>query len=117
MDIICIEGLRVDTIIGVYSWERKIKQTVIIDLKLACDSKKAAANDDIADALDYKAVAKRMISFVQESQFQLVETLAERSAEMLIQEFNVPWLKLSVNKKGAVSKVRNVGVVIERGNA
>ena len=115
MDIIYLKDLRIDTIIGIYDWERRTKQTVIIDLDMATDNKKAAATDRIDDALNYKAVTKRLISFVSESEFQLVETLAERIAEIVMDEFNVPWLRLQLNKKGAVRHVRDVGIIIERG--
>ena len=117
MDIIYLRDLRIETVIGVYDWEREIKQTVILDLDMATDIRQAAATDDIAHTLDYKSVAKRLISFVEQSEFQLVETLAERIAEIVLNEFDVPWLKLRVNKQGAVRGARDVGVVIERGNS
>ena len=116
MDIIYLRDLRIETVIGVYDWEREIKQTVVLDLEMAADIRKAAMTDNIADTLDYKAVAKRLIAFVEESSFQLVETLAERIAEIIIREFNIPWLRLCVNKQGAVRGARDVGVVIERGS-
>ncbi|MCG8378186.1 MAG: dihydroneopterin aldolase [Proteobacteria bacterium] len=116
MDIIYLKDLRIDTIIGIYDWERKMKQTVIIDLEMATDIRKAADSDNIDDTLNYKSVAKRLISFVGDSEFELVESLAERIAELVMTEFNVPWLRLSLNKKGAVRGVRDVGVIIERGN-
>ncbi|MEE9552062.1 MAG: dihydroneopterin aldolase [Gammaproteobacteria bacterium] len=115
MDIIYLKDLRIETIIGIYDWERRTKQTVILDVEMATDIKKAAQSDDIADTLNYKAVAKRLISFVEESEFELVETLAERVAEILLNEFKVPWLRLQLNKQGAVRGVRDVGVIIERG--
>jgi dihydroneopterin aldolase len=116
MDIVFIRDLRVDTVIGIYDWERKIRQTVIFDLEMGADIAKAAATDAIEDTLDYKAVSKRLVSYAQESEFQLVETLAERCAEIVLQEFNVPWVRLTLNKVGAVSAARDVGVMIERGN-
>ena len=115
MDIIYIRDLKIDTVIGVFDWERRIKQTVRLDLDLATDITKAAASDSIADTLDYKAVAKRLIEYIGASEFQLVETLAERSAQLVREEFNVPWLRLRVNKQGALRGARDVGVVIERG--
>ncbi len=115
MDIIYLKDLRIETIIGIYDWERRTKQTVILDVEMATDIKKAAQSDDIADTLNYKAVAKRLISFVEESEFELVETLAERVAEILLNEFKEPWLRLQLNKQGAVRGVRDVGVIIERG--
>jgi dihydroneopterin aldolase len=114
MDIVFVRDLRIETVIGIYDWEREIKQTVVLDLEMASDVRKAAATERIEDALNYKAVAKRLIQFVGESNFQLVETLAERCAEIILNEFGVPWLRLSVNKIGAVSGARDVGVLIER---
>ena len=116
MDIIFLRNLKIDTVIGIYDWERRIKQTVILDLEMATDIKKAAKSDDIADTLDYKAIAKRVISFVEESEYKLVETPAERIAEIIVNEFKVPWVKLSLNKIGAIRGARDVGVIIERGS-
>jgi dihydroneopterin aldolase len=115
MDIIFLRDLRIETIIGIYDWERRIKQTVSLDLEMGADIRKAAASDQIDDTLNYKAVAKRLIEFVGASEYQLVETLAERIAELVLGEFNVPWLRLTVNKTGAVRGARDVGIVIERG--
>lgn len=115
MDIIFLRDLRIQTVIGIYEWERNTRQEVVLDLEMATDVRKAAASDDIDDALNYKSVAKRLIAFVEESRFQLVETLAERCAEIVLREFGVPWVRLSLNKIGAVSGARDVGVIIERG--
>lgn len=115
MDIVYIRELRIETVIGIYEWERRVRQSVVLDLEMASDVARAAATDNIADALNYKAVAKRVIAFVEASQFQLVETLAERVAEIVLNEFGVPWLRLRVNKEGALRGAREVGVVIERG--
>ncbi len=115
MDIIYLKDLRIDTVIGIYDWERRTRQTVIFDIEMAADIRKAAASDAIEDTLNYKAVAKRIIAFVEASEFQLVETLAERVADILLKEFKVPWVRLSLNKQGAVRGVRDVGVIIERG--
>lgn len=115
MDIIFLHNLKVDTVIGIFDWERKIKQSVVIDLDMAADIRKAAASDTIDDTLDYKAVAKRLISFVSESEFQLVETLTEKIAEIVLTEFNVPWVRVRLNKQGAVRYARDVGIIIERG--
>lgn len=115
MDIIYLRDLRIETIIGVFDWERRVKQTIVLDLEMAADIRKAAATDDIRDTLDYKAVAKRLIEFVGHSDFQLVETLAERCAGIVLTEFRVPWVRLCVNKQGAVRGARDVGVIIERG--
>jgi dihydroneopterin aldolase len=115
MDIVFIRGLKIDTVIGIYDWERNIRQTLILDLEMGMDNRRAASSDAIEDTLNYKAISKRLADFVGESQFQLVETLAERCAELLMTEFQVPWLRLTVNKKGAVSLAEDVGVIIERG--
>lgn len=117
VDIIYINDLRIETVIGIFDWERKIKQTVVLDIEMAGDCRKAAENDNVEDTLNYKSVAKRLIEFVGNSEYQLVETLAERSAELIMEEFRVPWLKLRVNKQGALRGARDVGVIIERGQA
>ena len=116
MDNIYLRDLRIETIIGVNEWERRVKQTVVLDVDIGTDIGKAATSDSVEDTLNYKTVAKRLMAFVGESEFQLVETLAERTAEMLVNEFGVPWLRLRVNKQGALRGVRDVGVVIERGS-
>ena len=115
MDIIFIRDLRIDTLIGIYDWERAIKQTLSFDLEMGTDIARAATNDHIDETLNYKAVAKRIIAFVESSEFHLVETLAERVAELVRAEFAVPWLRLTVNKVGAVRGANGVGVIIERG--
>jgi dihydroneopterin aldolase len=115
LDIVFIEDLRIETIIGIYDWERKIKQTISLDIEMAADNTRPAASENIADALNYKAVAKRMITFTEDSQFQLVETLAERLVEIIMTDFNVPWCRLKLSKLGAVTGSRSVGVIIERG--
>lgn len=117
MDIIYLRDLRIETIIGIYGWERQVKQTVVLDLEMAADIRQAASSDRIEDTLNYKAVAKRLIQFVEESQFQLVETLAERVAAIVLNEFGVEWVRLCVNKRGAVRGARDVGVIIERRRA
>jgi 7,8-dihydroneopterin aldolase/epimerase/oxygenase len=115
MDIIFLRDLRIDTIIGIYDWERSTRQTVSLDLEMATDIGKAAATDHIDDTLNYKAVAKRLITFVGESEFQLVETLAERICALVLEEFQVPWVRLTLNKGGAVRGAKGVGIIIERG--
>jgi len=115
MDIVYLRDLRIDTIIGIYEWERRTRQTIILDLEMSADIARAAASDEIADTLNYKAVAKRLIQFVGDSQFQLVETLAERCCAIVRDEFDVRWVRLVLNKKGAVRGATDVGVIIERG--
>lgn len=115
MDIVFIRGLRLDAVIGIYDWERTIRQPIILDLELGTDIRPAATSDHIDDTLDYKAISKRLEAHVTGSSFQLVETLAESCAEILLNEFRVPWLKLRLNKKGALSLADDVGVLIERG--
>ena len=116
MDVVYIRELEIETIIGIYDWEREVKQVVSLDLEMATDIRRAAETDAIDDTLNYKAVAKRLIDFITQSEFQLVETMAEQVAEIVMQEFNVPWLKLRLSKPGAVRGSRDVGVIIERGN-
>ena len=115
MDIIYLNDLRIDTVIGIYDWERQTKQTVILDIQMGTDIRRAAASDSIDDTLNYKAVAKRLFSFVGDSELELVETLAEKITEILMEEFNIPWVRLQLNKQGALRGVRDVGVIIERG--
>ena len=115
MDIVFLRDLRIETVIGIYEWERRTTQVVVLDLEMGTDIARAAATDRIEDTLNYKAVAKRLIQFVGESRFQLVETLAERCAGIILEEFGVPWVRLTLNKQGAVRGARDVGVIIERG--
>ena len=117
MDIVYLRDLRIDTVIGIYDWERRTQQTIILDLEMGADIRKAAGSDHIDDTLNYKAVAKRLTQFVGESEFQLVETLAEHCAAIVLNEFAVPWVRLSLNKKGAVRGASDVGVIIERGES
>jgi dihydroneopterin aldolase len=114
MDTIFLNDLRVETVIGIFDWERKVRQTISIDLELAADIRRAAATDAIEDTLNYKAVAKRLIGFVEASDFGLVETLAERIAEIVVTEFDVPRVKVTLHKPGAVRGSKDVGVIIER---
>lgn len=113
-DTIFLRDLRVETVIGIWEWERKIRQTVSIDLEMAADIRRAAASDSIDDTLNYKAIAKRVQQFVGESSFQLVETLAEKIAALILEEFPVPAVQVRVNKPGAIRGARDVGVLIRR---
>jgi len=116
-DRIFLHGLSTQCIIGFIDWERRVKQTVELDIELPVDCERAARSDDVADTLDYKKVAKRVLSFVEASEFQLVETLAHRLALVILEEFAVPWVRVSLNKPGAIRHSRDVGVVIARTRA
>jgi dihydroneopterin aldolase len=113
-DIVFLRGLSIETTIGFFEWERLVKQTVVIDMEFPVDCEVAARSDSVADTVDYKKIAKRTIAFVSESQFLLVETLAHRLAMTLITEFNLAWVRLELNKPGAIRGSRDVGVKIER---
>lgn len=115
MDKIFLEELKIDTIIGIWEWERKIRQTVIVDLEMSADIARAAASDSVEDTLNYKSVAKRVQQFVGDSSFQLVETLAERIAGLIREEFDVAWVRVRVHKPGAIRGSKDVGIDIERG--
>lgn len=115
LDTVFIEALEIETVIGIYDWEREVKQTVVLDIEMAHDITQAAITDNIVFTLNYHAVANRLLEFVGGSEFLLVETMAERCAEIVRSEFAVPWLRLKVSKPGAVREARAVGVVIERG--
>lgn len=116
-DIIFLHGLTVECTIGFIDWERLVKQTVVLDLELPVDCRNASIRDEVEDTLDYKKVAKRVIAFVEASEFKLVETLAHRLALLVLEEFDLAWIRLSVNKPGAIRGSRDVGVSIERTRA
>jgi dihydroneopterin aldolase len=113
-DTIFLHDLRIETVVGIWDWERKIRQTVSIDLEMGGDIRRAAESDRIEATLNYKAVAKRVQEFVAESSFQLVETLAEKIASLVLDEFEVPWIRVRVSKPGAIRGARDVGVSIRR---
>jgi len=114
MDKIFIRALKTEAIIGIFDWERQVKQTVIIDIEIGADVRKAALSDSIKDTLNYKRVAKRVLSFVEASQFHLVETLAEHIAMLILEEFGIAWVGIVLSKPGAVRSSRDVGVALER---
>jgi 7,8-dihydroneopterin aldolase/epimerase/oxygenase len=116
VDIIYLKDLKAECVIGVWDWERRIRQRVTINLEMGADIARAAASDRLDDTLNYKAVAKRVIAYVESSEFQLIETLAERIAGLLLEEFSIPWCRVTLDKGGAVRGSRGVGVVIERGD-
>ena len=113
-DTIFLTELKVQAVVGIWDWERKIRQTVSINLEMGADIRQAAASDDIEHTLNYKKVAKRVQQFVAESAFQLVETMAEKIAETILTEFDVPWVQVRVSKPGAIRGARDVGVLIRR---
>lgn len=117
MDKVFIEALEIECVIGIYDWERTIRQPVVFDIEMAFDNRVPAASDNIADTLDYKAVSKRLIGFVSESSFGLVETLAERCCAIILDEFGVSHVKLKLSKIGAVRGAKAVGVMLERARA
>jgi len=114
MDIIFITELKLTTVIGIFPWERQVRQTLLADIELGTDIRAAAASDNIADTLDYKALTQRIQSFAADSQFELVETLAEKICGLILEEFKVPWVRLILNKRGALRHARDVGIKIER---
>jgi dihydroneopterin aldolase len=114
MDKIFIHALKAEAIIGIYDWERQVRQTVLIDLEFAADVRKAALTDSIDDTLNYKRVAKSILAFVERSQFHLIETLAEHVAMLVLDEFGISWVRITLSKPGAVRSSRDVGVSIER---
>src|SRR5580658_5881105 len=115
MDKIFIHALKTEAIIGIYHWERQVNQTVLVDIEIGADVRKAALSDSIDDTLNYKRVAKRVLAFVEGSQFHLVETLAEHLAMLVLEDFGVAWVRLVLSKPGAIRSSRDVGVVLERG--
>ncbi len=115
MDVIFIHDLRVETIIGIYDWERTTRQTVSVDLEMGTDIRKAAETDSIEYTPSYKDVAKRLIDFIGSSEFFLVETMAEQVAALVLDEFSLPWVRLTLHKPGAVRGAKDVGIIIERG--
>ena len=114
MDKIFIHALKTETIVGIFDWERQVKQTVVMDIEFSANIAKAALSDSIDDTLNYKGVAKRVLAFVDESSFHLVETLAERIAMLILEEFGVSWVSITLSKPGAIRGSRDVGVTLER---
>jgi dihydroneopterin aldolase len=117
MDKIFIRALKTETIIGIFDWERQVKQTVIVDIEMGIDIRNAARSDSIDDTMNYKKVAKRVLAFVEESSFHLVETLGERIAMLILEEFAISEVRIVLSKPGAVRSSRDVGVILERGRA
>ena len=115
MDIIYLHNLKVDTVIGVWDWERRIRQTLVMDVDLGVDTARAGATDALEYTVDYQAVTERIIAFTAQSTFKLIEALAENIAKIVLTEFAVRWIRVRINKQGVVRHVRDVGIVIERG--
>lgn len=115
MDTVFIQNLCLDAVIGVFDWERQVKQKIRIDLEMSTNIAKAAASDALEDTLDYKAISLRIRAIVEDNQPQLVETLIEMIAQSIMQDFAVPWLRITIAKPGAVRGSEAVGVTIERG--
>jgi 7,8-dihydroneopterin aldolase/epimerase/oxygenase len=116
-DRIFLHGLTAECIIGFIDWERRVRQTVVLDIELPVDCRHAAVTDEVAATLDYKKVAKRVLAFIEASEFKLVETLAHRVALLILEEFGVEWVRIALNKPGAIRSSRDVGVVIYRTRA
>jgi dihydroneopterin aldolase len=116
-DRVFLRELGVECIIGFLDWERLVKQTVYLDIEAPIDCRQAALHDDVAETLDYKRLSKVVLAFVGASEFKLVETLADRTARLILKEFDLPWVKLTVNKRGAIRAARDVGVTLERSRA
>ena len=116
MDILYIRNLKVDAVVGIFSWEKRIRQPLHLDLEIALDIRKAAATDDIQYALDYKTVSTRLTQFISQSEWHLIETLAEKIAALLMSEFGVTWLRLKLSKPAALPTADSVGLMIERGD-
>ena len=116
-DRIFLRGLTAECIIGFIDWERRVKQTIVVDLELPVDCRRASISDAVADTVDYKRVAKRVLAYIETSEFKLVETLAQRLALLLLEEFGLEWVRICLNKPGAIRHSRDVGVVIERSRA
>ncbi len=114
MDTVFISDLQIATVIGVHQWEREVRQTLSLDLEMAADVSTPAQSDNVHDALDYQAVAERVTTLVESSECELLETLAERVAELVLKDFTVSWLRLRISKPGALPNANTVGVVIER---
>ena len=115
MEIIFLHGIKTNCVVGVWEWEKQITQEIVVDLDMATDIAKSASSDDLEDTLNYKAVAENVIEMLEASRFQLIETMAEEVAKLVMERFSTPWVKVRINKGGAVTNVANVGVQIERG--
>ena len=116
MDIIYIHGLQCDCHVGVWQWEKKVTQKLMLDIDLATDMSQAASSDKLADTLDYKKISDRVVEYAQANKFDLIESLVEGIAQTIMTEFSVPWLRIKLDKGAIVKGVKHVGVLIERGS-
>jgi dihydroneopterin aldolase len=116
-DKIFIHALKTEAIIGIFDWERQVKQTILVDVEFSANIRRAALSDSIGDTLNYKKVAKRVLAFVESSRFHLVETLAESIAMLVLEDFGVESVRIVLSKPGAIRSSRDVGVIIERNRA
>lgn len=115
MDTVYVHGLAVDTVIGIFDWEREIRQKVILDVEMAVDISASAATEDINRTVSYKEVSERLTQFVEQTEFLLVETMAEAIAALILAEFSVPFVRIKLGKPDAIANAVDVGVIIERG--
>ncbi|MEQ8233598.1 MAG: dihydroneopterin aldolase [Gammaproteobacteria bacterium] len=115
MDIVFLNELRVDALIGVWEWERRIRQRLVLDVELGTDIRGAGESDDLTRTVDYKAVTDRIVEFTRASSYLLIEALGENLARTVLEEFDVRWIRLRIRKPGVLREVREVGIVIERG--
>ncbi|GKX56896.1 7,8-dihydroneopterin aldolase [Leminorella grimontii] len=116
MDTVFIERLETFTTIGVYDWEQTITQRLVLDIEMGWDNKKAAASDDVADCLNYAEVSDAVVELIEGGRFALIERVAEEVAKLLMHRFSIPWVRIRLDKPGAVARAASVGVVIERGS-
>ncbi len=116
LDTIFIHGIQCECVIGVWKWEKAITQTLVLDIDLATDVSAAASSDKLEDTLDYKMIADRVREYAKENQFDLIETLIARLAELILDEFDTNWVRIKLDKGGAVKHVEHVGIIIERGS-
>lgn len=116
MDIIFLQDFRLELLIGIYPWERKMPQTVELDLEIGLPSSRAGETDRIEDTIDYGAVVARLRQSIAERHFDLLEALAEHVAKVLREEFGAPWVRVSITKLGMLRDIRRVGLTIERGD-
>ncbi len=116
MDIIFLREVRINTVIGVYEWERQVPQTIELDLDIGIPSEQPCHSDNIGDTIHYGVVVDRLRSILAEQHFLLIEALAEHIAHVIREEFGAPWVRVSVTKLGILAGVKRVGVIIERGH-